>query len=181
MVREIIKNIEERAELELREIEKNKEQEIRGAERDFELDLKIAKEEKRKSLEKRFSSILDDFEARKRSEAGFAFQKAKREILSEAYKKAEDKLLSFSDKEFEAVISALFKKVPELKSMKISAGKKTAPILKKLAKNVPVDAGLGEEGFVVIGESVEFDFRISGILKFIRQKADPEIVKIIFS
>jgi len=103
-------------------------------------------------------------------------------MVENVYTSAKDKLTSLNDKEFASVISTLLKNVPKGLEGAISAGERTASILKKSSLGgCVIKNELKEEGFIFVGKEMEIDFRISQVLKQNQEETDPEIIRILFN
>ncbi len=170
MVQEILKNIEQKAEEQLLKIKEDKNKALLALEEKYR---KLQEEQKEKNKAKflqKIESEIQEFSQRKNLELEFTVLKKKNEIMKKLYKEAEkridiDKLVSLLPKDVEG---------------RIKAGKKTAQALKRVTDREITD-DLEEEGFLIIGENVDLDFRVSEILKQLEQEQKPELTKLIFS
>ena len=174
MVQEILKNIEQKAEEQFLRINKEKEKALLALEQKYK---KIQKEQKEKSLvnfKQKIEAEVQELSQKKKLELEFAVLREKNKIIQELYKEAGKKI---TGENFKELIVSLFPKNIE---GRIRAGKKTAQILRQITDKEITD-DLEEEGFFIIGENVDLDFRISEIIKQLEQEQKPELIKLIFS
>ena len=105
----------------------------------------------------------------KRANFRFSLLEKKNEIIEEIYKKAEKEIINLPDNQFKKWVVGV---IPAGVKGKIKAGKKTAKVL-------GIESDLDEEGFLLVGEDTEIDFRISEILKRLKEDQKPELIKIL--
>ena len=173
MVQEILKNIEQKAEEQLLRINKEKEQAFLALEKKYK---QMQKEQKEKNLVKfkqKIETEIQEFSQKKKLELEFAVLREKNKIIQDLYKEAEKKI---AKENLNKLIVSLFPKNIE---GRIRAGRKTAQILRQITDKEVVD-DLEEEGFFIVGENVDLDFRVSEILKQSKQDHMPELIKLLF-
>ena len=175
MVQEILKNIENKALEEISKIEEEKEKTLSLLRKKYQEKLEKEKEINLQNFQEKTKSVAKDTLLQKKAELNFALLSEKNRIIEDVYKKAEKEIISLPDEEFKKWI---LKFIPKKSEGEIRAGKRTASILKKILDNKIKD-DLEEEGFLVITETVEVDFRIGEILKRLKEEQNPEIIKIL--
>ena len=175
MVQEILKNIDLKVQAELEKISQEKNKAILGLEKNFEKEKQQKREKAKQELEKKAKNEIAEFLQQKRTELKFAVLKEKNKIISQAYQKAVRKISELKDQEFEKWIKSL---VPKNVLGKIQAGKRTANVLKFL--DLQIENDLKEEGFLVISDELDLDFRVSQVLERLKQEQEPEIIKLLF-
>lgn len=179
MVQEIIKNINRKTEEKIGLIKNKAQAEILDLERSYESKIKEEKKARFKNREEEIKEEIEEFSRLKESEFDFSVQRKKGEILKEVYENAQKKIASLPNKDLSEILSNLIVGLPDLDGDAL-AGEKSAALLKNLLK-IPVKGGLEEEGFVIRTPEADFDFRISRVLDYLREKTDPETIKILFS
>ncbi|KPJ55148.1 hypothetical protein AMJ47_01370 [Parcubacteria bacterium DG_72] len=173
MVQEILKNIEQKVEEQLLRIDKEKEKAVLALEKKYEQMQKEQKEKNLAEFKQKIESEIQEFSQKKKLELEFAVLEQKNNIIDNLYNEAGKKI---AGENLNKLINSLFPKDVE---GRIKAGRKTAKILKQITDKEVDD--LEEEGFLIIGENVDLDFRISEILKQAKQDQKPELIKLIFS
>lgn len=183
MVQEIIKIIDEKIEREIEKINQEKEKKILELEKDYESKLKDLNNLNLQKFKKEMDSEAEGFLQQKKMELNFALEKEKNIIVNDIYKKAEEKILSQSAEGFEEMIKKLVGFVKKDEKGEILAGPKTAAILKNILslQVFKIKDTLQEEGFLLKGQDVDIDFRISQLLLGLKEKQNPEVVKLLFS
>jgi vacuolar-type H+-ATPase subunit E/Vma4 len=174
MVQEILKNISQKAEQELESIQSGKEKALLDLEKKYS---RMEKEQKEKSLalfKQKAESEIKEFSQKKKLEVEFSVLKEKNKIIDELYKKAGEKITS---EDLKRLVAAF---LPQNIEGTIRAGRKTAKIIKEI-KGVEAEDILGEEGFVILSQNADLDFRLSEVLKQSEQDIKPELIKILFS
>lgn len=183
MVQEIIKIIDEKIAREIEKINQEKEKELLRLSKDYENKLKDLKSLNLQKFKKEVESETENFFQQKKMESNFALEEEKNNIIDDIYKKAEKKILSQEPKEFKKIIEKLADSINKHLEGEISAGPKTAVVLKDISslKRFKIKGDLPDEGFLLRGKEIDFDFRISQILKELREKQELKIVNILFS
>ncbi len=175
MVQEILKNIDQKVSQELLRINSEKERAILELEKKYKEEAKKQKQARIKELEQKISSQIEETLQKKRLEVEFTVLKEKNNIIDDLYKEAGKRMASLPEQELKKWIKSL---LPENIEGKIGAGKRTAVALRRLVNNEIEE--IGEEGFIVVNNEVELDFSISEVLRQLREKQGPEIIKMLF-
>lgn len=171
MVQEILKNIEQKVKEQLLKIKEDKNRQLLALEEKYR---KLQGDQKQRSLarfKQKIESEIQEFSQKRNLELEFAVLRKKNEIVQKLYKEAEKRI------DIDKLVVSLF---PKDIDGKIRAGKRTAEILKQVTDKEITD-DLEEEGFLIIGENVDLDFRVSEILKQKEQEQKPELAKLIFN
>jgi len=176
MVKDILKNIDQKTSEQLNRIEKEKERAILELEKKYQKEAKKIKENKLRELKNDIKLRIDEASQSQRLKFSFAVLEEKNRIVEEAYEKAEKKIVNMPDEAFGKLIASM---LPDNFKGGIRAGKKTAAVLRKMVQ-AEIASDLEEEGFIVSDDEVELDFRISEVLRQLREKQLPEITKILF-
>jgi hypothetical protein len=174
MVQEILKNIEKKVEERLLKVEKEKEQAILSLEKKYDELLKRQKEKNLQAFRQKIDSDLQEFSQKKKLESEFAVLKERNRIVDSLYEEAKKDI---REETLKKLVVSLF---PKEADGNIRAGKRTAGILRQITSR-EITPDLEEEGFVIIGESADLDFRISEILDQLKQESKPELIKLLFS
>ena len=175
MVQEILKNIDQKVNQELLRINSEKERAILELEKKYKEEAEKQKQANVKELEQKIKTQIEEQLQKKRLEVEFTVLKEKNKIIEDLYKEAEKRIASLSGQELKKWIESL---LPENIEGKIIAGKKTAAVLRGLIDNEIEETK--EEGFIVVSDEIELDFRVSEILRQLREKQGPEIIKMLF-
>jgi len=178
MLDNILKNIDVKAKKEVENILKEKEEKILALETEHKKNLSDKQLEKKGDVASRLKAELEEFRQEAQQDANFRLQDERNKIVEAVYSASQDKIAELSDSDFKKVIKGLLAFVPKGFKGSISAGKRTAGLLKGAGV---VKSDLGEEGFILKGADVEIDLSISQVLKQNREKTDTEVVKILFS
>jgi hypothetical protein len=173
MVQEILKNIDEKVNEQILKIEEEKEKAILALKKKYSQMQKQQKEKNILVFKNKIESEIKDFSQKKELELEFAVLEKKNKIIKDLYGEAGKSIKEENLKKF--ILSYLPKSIEG----KIEAGKKTAKIIKE-ATGRDADGYLEEEGFVIVGENADFDFRISEILSQSEQELKPELTKLLF-
>lgn len=172
MVEEILENINQKVNQELSKIKSEKEMAVLELEKKYEKETEKQKQASLKEFKEKVESEIQEFSEKKRTETDFVILQEKNKIIGEAYEKAVEKIFSLPAKELEKWIKSY---LPEKVEGKIIAGEKTMTVLKKIVNN-KIEKG-SEEGFLIVNDEIELDFRISEILKQLKEKQGPEVNK----
>jgi len=172
MVQEILKNIDQKVDQELSKIKSEKEKAILELEEKYRKQIEEQKQISLKEFEQKTKAQIEEFSQKKKTELEFILLQEKNKIIKEAYEEAEKRIISLSDEELKKWIKSY---LPEKVEGKIRAGKRTTAILKKMVDN-EIEEG-PEEGFLIINDEIELDFRVSETLKQLKEKQGPEIIK----
>lgn len=174
MIEDILKNIEEKLKEKLLRVNEEKEQAILSLEKKYGEFLIKQKENSLESFKRKIESEIQEFSQQKRREFEFAVLKEKNKIIDNLYKEAEKEITLENLKK---LVSSL---LPKEVRGKIRAGQKTAKIIREI-RGIEAVNDLKEEGFVIIEEDAELDFRVSEILEQSKQERKPELIKLLFS
>jgi hypothetical protein len=172
MVQKILENIDQKVEQELLRINSEKEKALLELEKKYREEALKLKEKNLEDFRIKAKNKIEEVSLKKKTEIEFAILKEKNRIIQEVYQEVEKRIVSSPN--FKKWIKLL---LPKKIEGKIIAGKKTAVILKDLVDSKIEE--MDEEGFIVINKEIDFDFRISELLK--RFKEDPEIISLLFS
>ncbi|MEM2918848.1 MAG: hypothetical protein QXY62_05055 [Candidatus Altiarchaeota archaeon] len=176
-LKEIEKEIEKKAELEIKKIEEEGEKALSKLREDIE---KISTEQyqqtklkKKKELEIEIRRLISNARMMKKNK--IALKKA--EILERVFQKAKEKILEMNDEEKRKILENLAKDRDKFPNSIILIDKKYASLLR--------DAKTSEIGdFGIVIESKEGHLRIertlSKLIEQLRVRLEPEIVKILF-
>lgn len=180
MIEEILKTIDQKKEAEIKKIESEKKTRISALK---ERASQVVIERKKKSLsllEKENRSAIEEFSQEKNREIEFRLQEEKNIIINTVWEKVIEKIVNLEDKDFLSFINYLVNKVSKKIEGNISAGPRTYPIIKNHFKNSKVRNDLDQEGFLFKSKDLDLDFRIDEIIGSMKEKYNPEIIKILF-
>lgn len=182
MIQEILKNIDQKKDQEIDKIRKEREEKILLLKEEAKRKIKERKKEIMAKLNEESLAEISEFLQKKNTEIDFVLQKEKNMIIGEVWEKVEEKISKMSDDSFAKIIIFLTKFIPENIEGEIQSSKRTAVVLKKHLKGLKlkIKDSLEEEGFLVKSKNLDLDFRILEVLKQMREKYNPEIIKILF-
>ncbi|OIO49127.1 hypothetical protein COZ78_02145 [bacterium (Candidatus Gribaldobacteria) CG_4_8_14_3_um_filter_42_11] len=182
MIDDILKAIDEKAEEQIAKILKEKEESFLALENDYDLATRKKQREQRDLALKRTTKEIEDFEKMLQIRLNFKMQEEKNRLIKEIYHEAEEKVTCLGETEFKKLIKYLASYLPHGKKGHISAGEKTAKVLRSFVDSeIRVENDLNEEGFIFKSHDVEIDLRISQAFSQLREAVNPELIKILFS
>jgi len=180
MVQEILKNIDQKRDQEIGRINQEKEQALLILRDETKKQIVLKKQEALLVLNDEKSKRVSEFLQAKNTEIGFVLQSEKNKIIQEVWDQVEEEINKMPRAEFEKIIKFLIGSIPKNLEGEIQSSKRAVGILKKSLKKIKVKDGLKEEGFFVKTKNLDLDFRISEVLKQMKENLNPEIIKILF-
>lgn len=178
MLDNILKNIDAKAKQTVENILKDTEEKILALEAKHKKNLSDKYAEKKSDLASKVHAEIEEFRQQTQQNAGFRLQDERNKIVEAVYRSSKDKIVELNDSDFKKIINGLLTFVPKGFKGSISAGKRTARLLKEAGT---VKSDLEDEGFILKGADVEIDLSVSQVLKQNREKTDTEVIKILFS
>lgn len=173
MVQEILKNIDLKVDQELLKISSEKEKAVLDLEKKYSELREKEKLANMKEFELKIRSQAKEELQKKKAELEFAVLKEKNKIIEKVYLEAEKRIISLPDEEFKKLILSFF---PSKIEGKIKAGKRTAAVLRGVVDEIEEDS---EEGFTIIGNELDLDFRVSELLRQFKEKRGEEVIKML--
>jgi len=180
MVQEILNNIDQKRDQEIEKLRVEKETQILALKEKAKNEVAQRKEEALAVLNKDKSDQVSEFLQKKETESDFLLQEEKNKTIEEVWDKVEKKIKEMPNEDFSKIINYLVKFVPAGLEGEIKASEKTAKILKGSLEGFKIEDDLGEEGFIIKSKNLDLDFRIKEVLRQMREKHNPEIIKILF-
>ncbi|MCG2690217.1 hypothetical protein L6252_02985 [Candidatus Parcubacteria bacterium] len=182
MVNNILKTLEEKANKIIDLILEEEEKGLLDLMEDFKKKSAEKKAKEKEELERALQKEMFALSQQLSFKYNLETQAKKAECLKEAYSVAQKKLANLSEKEMAEFLKRLVRPLLGKEGVFL-AGKKTAPLLKKILENkgLTIEEGLKEEGFIFQGETVEIDFRFQEFLKELKEKIEPKLAKIIYA
>lgn len=182
MIDDILKAIDEKAEEQIAKILKEKEVSLLALENDYGLAIKEKQKEQRDLAFKKVDKEIEDFEKMLQIRLNFKMQEEKNRLIKEIYNEAQEKISCFDETEFKKLVKYLTSFLPHGKKGHISAGERTAKILKGfMDSEIKVESALSEEGFIFKSHDIEIDCRISQAFSGLQETANPELIKMLFA
>ena len=182
MVNNILKTLEEKANKELGLILEEQEKALLGLKEDFQEKSERKKAKEKDALEKTLEKEVSALSQQLSFKYNFATQDQKAKGLDEVYQATKEKLSDLPEEAMEKFLKKIAQPLTDKEGV-ISAGKKTAPILKRVIKGekIKVEDGLKEEGFLFKAKDIEIDLSFSSLVKELKEKIGPQLAKIIYA
>jgi len=177
MIDDIIKNIDFGKEAQIEQLRKSQQQKIEELKKRAKERLARTEAEAVLALEKENENKIAEFLENQQRKADFKREEAKNKIVDEVWSGVYDRIIESPDD----FILRLVRFVPKDLSGEIKCSARALPIVKSKIKNMKVEGGLKEEGFLVRTKTLDLDFRISEVLAEVREEHNPEIIKILFN
>lgn len=183
MIQEILKKIDQKKDQEIDNISSQRKEKIAALKERAKKEVEERKEKILFNLDKEMLAEIAGFLQKKDTEVDFALQKEKNIIIEEVWEKVEERINKMPDESFSKIIIFLIKFIPKDIEGEVLSSKKVAAILKKHLKrsNLKIKDNLKEEGFLIKSKNLDLDFRISEVLKQMKEEYNPKIIKILFS
>ena len=179
MLSNILKAIEQKAEERINKISQEKKERLVELREEHGQSLEQKKKSARENIRKETEQEIREYQKAKELEINFKVQQKRNEILERVYQLSVERANNLPQKEFERLIKKLAKPVLPREG-RIEAGKRAAAILRTIAPEKEVEAGLKEEGFIFKSPQLEIEAIFSQVLNQLREKANPGLVKILF-
>jgi len=179
MLDNILKAIAEKADQEIEKILQEKEEVLLRLRQEHQKAVQEKKIKAEQNLEKEANREIEEKRKAKELETSFKLQQKRNEILSSVYREAEAKVRNIAEKDFERLTKKLLKAVPKREG-RLMAGERTFQALKRMFPQSKAERGLKQEGLLFQSEELEVDATISQAFNQMREKIDPELVKILF-
>ncbi|MFH0739946.1 MAG: hypothetical protein V1819_02480 [bacterium] len=182
MVDNILKAIDEKAEEQIVEILQKKEIALLAMQEDNNIAIQTKQKEQKDLGIRKVAKEIEDFEKTLQMSLNFSLQGEKNNLIKEVYNKAQEKVSLFGEVELKKLIKHWMSYLPEAKKGHITAGERTAKILKDFVDSeMKLDGSLEEEGFIFVSNDVEIDCRISQAFSQLQETVNPELIKMLFS
>jgi len=182
VLKNIFQIIDKKVEEEIKRILKEKEGVLLDLEKKHKEEYKQRGKIEKETFEKKIKEEIKGFKQKQELEVNFHVQKEKSKLMKKVYEEAKEGLARLPNEHFENLIKKMLSHIPQGLNGEIVAGKKTANVLKKMLteNGFVIKNDLKEEGFIFKSSALEIDMRFSQILGQLREKIDPEIIKILF-
>lgn len=182
MLENIFQIIDKKVEEEIKRIIKEKERVLLDLEKKHKEEYEQRKKTEKETFEKKIKEEIKEFKQKQELEVNFHVQRERNEVMKKVYEEVKEGLSSLPNEHFENLIKKMLSHIPQGLDGKIVAGRKTADVLRKILtrSDLVIKNDLKEEGFIFKSSALEIDVRFSQILVQLREKIDPEIIKILF-
>jgi len=183
MLDNILSIIDEKSQQEIDKVLKQNKDAIFALESEAQKNLQEKEEKEKKALSRKIKAEIEEFRQKNQLQVSFELQAERNRMVKAVYSAAEKKVIDVSDDGFKKIIKGFLAFIPKSLEGKISAGVKTANVLKGMSLKYEILDNLKEEGFVFHSQNkdMEIDLRISQVLKQNREQTDPEVISILFN